>query len=163
RELVVNASNAPVVFVLRTEAEGDQPAGSIKKAIRYSTRPGEASEAAPTVVDIDGDGKLDILLGTGGAPDRARFYALDPIAGAVRRTPLQTRASRPERDKAARLAQGFPSTTTCADIEKMDSSSATVATLGGTPIVFAGSWDGSYYGLAWSDGGLVSVIEDDLP
>jgi hypothetical protein len=162
RELILNASNAPLVFVLRTEAEGDQPAGSIKQIIRYSTQPGEASEAAPTVVDIDGDGKLDVLLGTGGA-DRARFYALDPIAGTVKGTPFQTRASRRDRDNAARTAQGFPTATTCNDIEKMDSSSPTVATLGGKPVVFAGSWDGSFYGLSWSAGGLVSVLEDDLP
>jgi outer membrane protein assembly factor BamB len=163
RELIVNASNAPVVFVLRTEAEGGEPAGSIKKAIRYSTTPGEASEAAPTVVDIDGDGKLDVLLGSGGGGDRAHFYAMDPIAGTVKGTPFQTRASRRERDNAARTAQGFATATTCPDIEKMDSSSPTVATLGGKPTVFVGSWDGSFYGLQWSGGALVSVLEDELP
>lgn len=163
RELIVNASNAALVFVLRTEAEGAMPAGSIRQAFRYSTQAGEASEAAPTVVDIDGDGKLDVLLGTGGGGDRAKFYAFDALAGTVKGTPFSTAASRRDRDNAARTAQNFPTTTTCQQIQKMDSSSPTVATIGGQAIVFAGSWDGSFYGLAWNGSGLASVLEDKLP
>jgi hypothetical protein len=163
RVLVVNA-NGPAsaqgfrndrVFALRTEDEGADKAGSIRWVFEYPRSAGapirSTSEAA---VDLDQDGRPEIVIGDStNTTAPARVYVIDGRDGSSKGDPVPG-ARRSERDprRPADAGPPPPPMPGCGEINKMDSSSPSVAYLGGEPILLNGGWDGYLYALRWSGG-----------
>ncbi|MFO0762386.1 MAG: VCBS repeat-containing protein [Byssovorax sp.] len=167
RELIVNASDGRYVFAIRTETDATGAAGTIKWIHRFE-RESDKSEAAPAVVDIDGDGRMDVLIGVDGGPNPARYYALNGADGTLKGHPFQESSTRADRDLALRQQYNkpYPLGVSCANVNKLDSSSPMVDVVEGKPTIFAGSWSGFFYGLQWTgdpqNGSLVAAYQHDL-
>ncbi|MCC7541024.1 MAG: hypothetical protein IT379_32695 [Deltaproteobacteria bacterium] len=151
RELVVPASfltNANHVYAYTTEDEG---AGAGALAWSFDYGEGDSSEAAPIAADLDGDGVLEIGIGTdtGFSGRPARFYVVDGATG---------------RERASIEVPGRADfDDDCEDLNKLDSASPAAARVGDRSLFFTGGWGGRFYALGLGASGLEIGWEHVLP
>lgn len=150
RELVVPASflrDANHVYAFTTEDEG-AGAGALQWSFDYTE--GDSSEAGPIAADLDGDGVLEVAIGsdTGRSGRRATFYVIDGATGRERASiELPGRADRDPR---------------CEDLNKMDSASPAAARVGDRTLFFTGGWGGSFYALGLDRAGELEIAWEYL-
>ena len=139
RELIFASNNSNQVFALRTEAEGAHPAGSIQWTFTFAA--GVRSEGAPVVANFDTrDPWPEVVIGSdfSNVPSAtsSAVYLLDGATGQPKGVPFLA-PSRQSMNSA------------CVGGNKIDSSSPTVANVGGGLKVYVGAWNGTFYALQW--------------